>query len=217
MPARGVPISDALTFGWETFKKNWLFLIGLFVAVGVITGVLESVDEYDAIEATYFEFVLTVITFLVNLVLELGVIAIMLKFRDGVEPEFVDLFNRAGLVLQFTVATVIYALMVLVGLVFFVVPGIYLGIRFYFYGYFIVEEEAGPFEALGKSAQLTEGVRLELFLFFLALLGINMLGILCFGFGVLVSVPVSALALAHVYRHLQGRLPGAESRVVKPA
>ena len=61
MASKNVPVSEALTFGWETFKKNALFLIGLYVAVGVVTGVLERADEFTSIESTYFAFVIGVI------------------------------------------------------------------------------------------------------------------------------------------------------------
>jgi uncharacterized membrane protein len=208
MANKNVPFSEALTFGWETFKNNALFLIGLYVAVGVITGVLERADEYAAVDSTYFSFVIGVIAFLVNMLLELGLIAINLKFKDDINPEFVDLFNRLPLVFHYTAASILYAAMVIVGLVFFIVPGIYLGVRFHFYGYFIVEEEAGPIEALQKSSALTEGVRMDLFLLGLMLIGINIVGLICLFVGLLVSLPITGLAMAYVYRALLGSQPG---------
>ena len=203
MIKKDVPISGAFTFGWETFRNNVLFLVGVTIAVALINSVLEITDNYGPVEYGYFGFVIYVIAMLVNAVVELGLIAIMLAFRDGRMPEFVDLFNRAPLVFHYIAATILYGVMVLVGLVFLIVPGIYLAVRFGYYGYFIVDEEVGPIEALKKSSDLTEGVRMDLFLFGALLIGLNILGLLALFVGVLVTVPMSHLACAHVFRHLQ--------------
>lgn len=204
MAAKSVPFSQSLTVGWDIFKQNTLFLIGLVVAVGLINGVLERADEYSNVNSEYFRFVINVIAFLINCLVELGVINIVLKFIDGKKPEFADLFNRLELALPFAVATVLYALMVIVGLVFFVFPGIYFAVRFCYYGYFIVDEGVGPIEAFQKSATLTEGVRMDLFLFGLMIVGLILLGCLLLFVGLLVAVPVASLAIAFVYRHLKG-------------
>lgn len=203
MATKAFQFGEPLTFGWETFKKNALFLIGLTVAVGVITGVVEGADEYAGVDSTYIGFVLWVIAFLVSGVLEMGLIKINLKFRDGSSPEFADLFSEVGLVLQYAVAGVLYGLMVVVGLLFFIFPGLYLATRFCFFGYYIVEEHLDPLDALRRSSKLTEGVRMDLFLFGVLIAGFNLLGLLCLGVGLLVTVPVSRLAIAHIFRHLQ--------------
>jgi len=41
--------------------------------------------------------------------------------------------------------------------------------------------------------------------FAIILIGINMLGALCFFVGLLVTIPISMVAMAHVYRQLQTR------------
>ena len=205
MANKTLAFSEALTFGWETFKSNALFLIGVVVAVGVINGVVAMADEYGGIESNYTRFVINVIEVLVNGVLKMGLIVIALKFRDGTTPEFADLFNRLPLILHYIAATMVYLLMVAIGLVFFIVPGIYLAVRFSFYGYFIVDEHAGPIEALKKSSALTDGVRVELFLFFAMLIGINVVGTLALLVGLLVTMPLGALATAFVFRNLQSQ------------
>jgi len=140
----------------------------------------------------------------------------MLAFVDGRIPEFEDLFNRAPLLFHYVAATILFTLMVVVGLVFLIVPGIYLAIRFGYYGYFIVDEEVGPIEAFKKSSDLTEGVRMDLFLLFALLIGLNIVGALVLLVGLLVTVPLSQLICAYVFRHLQGPVaegPISERRV----
>jgi uncharacterized membrane protein len=214
---RKVPISAALTFGWETFKNNALFLIGLTVAVYVIGFYIGFAGENERVDFKYFQFVVDVIGWLVEIVLSMGLIAISLKFVDGVHAEFSDLFRSAPLVFHYVAASILYGLMVAFGLCLLIVPGIYLAIRFGFFSYFIVDEGAGPLDALQKSSQLTEGVKMDLFLLALTVAGLNVLGLLLFAVGLVVSVPVTCLMGAYVFRKLVPEPPETETQIAQAA
>jgi uncharacterized membrane protein len=81
-------------------------------------------------------------------------------------------------------------------------PGIYFAIRFYLFIYFIVDKKAGIIESLKRSWEITKGQAWNLFLFNLVLLAINLLGAICLLIGLLVTIPISELATAFVYRKL---------------
>ena len=57
-------------------------------------------------------------------------------------------------------------------------------------------------DALKLSYEMTTGHFMELFLFFLSVLVINVIGLLLFGIGLLVTVPITGIAGAYVYRKL---------------
>ena len=84
------------------------------------------------------------------------------------------------------------------------------------YGYVIVDTGAGPIDALKKAAELSEGIRMDLFLFALMLFGINVIGLLVLGVGILVTVPITGLAMTFVYRHVQPG-PAEEPKSVEEA
>ena len=56
--------------------------------------------------------------------------------------------------------------------------------------------------ALKRSSAITRGVKWDLFIFGIMFFGLNILGVLCLLVGLFVSIPVSALAVAFVYRKL---------------
>ena len=93
--------------------------------------------------------------------------------------------------------------MISIGLLFLIVPGIILGIQFYFAFYSIIDKEMGPIEALERSAVLTRGSRWDLFAFFIAVIFLNFLGALCFLIGLFITIPMSLFATAYIYRKLQ--------------
>lgn len=217
MTNREVPISAAMTFAWETFKTNFLFVIGLFIAVSFIVAFVNLVGESDSVDTWFAQVIVEIIGTLVELMLDMGVIVITLKLVAGEKSEFSDLFSRAGYVLHYLAAAVIVGVMVVLGLVFLIVPGIYVGIRLSFFGYYIVDEGVGPLDALQKSWDLTRGVVMELFLFWLLVFAINLVGVLFLLVGIFASLPVTALMTAYMFRQLQGPPPDAETQVAQAA
>ena len=67
---------------------------------------------------------------------------------------------------------------------------------------FIIEDGDNPIDAMKKSWYMTKGFVVELFLFYLLIIGINLLGAIAFGIGLIVSMPVSTLAYAYMYRKI---------------
>jgi uncharacterized membrane protein len=84
-----------------------------------------------------------------------------------------------------------------------------LALMFMFTTFLVIERELGPIEALKESNRITRGHKWNLLGLLLMLILVNLLGVLALIVGLLVSVPVTMLALTHVYRVLGG---AAEAR-----
>ena len=69
----------------------------------------------------------------------------------------------------------------------------------------VIDRERGPIEAMKESMRVTRGYKWYLLGFALVLTLLNVLGLLAFVVGLLVSIPVSLLAFMHAYRTLAGR------------
>jgi uncharacterized membrane protein len=89
-----------------------------------------------------------------------------------------------------------------VGTILLIVPGIIWALKFQFYGYYIVDKNLKPVDALKMSAMSTSGKKGNLFVFFVLLGLINFLGLIALLVGLLISVPVTLLAYVYVYRLL---------------
>lgn len=196
--------SEAVLFGWNTLKKNFGFFLGMLaiiVAVNLLVGLVISSFSEEAPKALVIA--VSVISWILDLLIGMGVIRITLKFCDQEQATYRDLFSAYRLLLNYLVGSIVYGIMVGIGLVFLVAPGIYLAVKYQFYDYLIVDRGMGPIEAIKRSGVLTEGVKWNLVLFWLALVGINILGMIALGVGLIATVPVSWLANAYVYRRLQ--------------
>ena len=83
---------------------------------------------------------------------------------------------------------------------------IYFGTRFMFATYYVVDQKLGPVESIRASWRTTRGVVWKLVGLIFVLAFINMIGVLAFVVGVLVTIPISLVASAYVYRSLVGDL-----------
>jgi uncharacterized membrane protein len=192
-------IKEALSFGWQSFKSRIGFFIGLFLlyeALMVIPqlGVQRVADHGLAVP-------LAVIILIFEWFLQAGIIKISLAVADGEDTQIGDLFSGGPVLLPFVLATLLYILAMGFGFL-LIVPGIIFFIMFQYYGYFIVDKKMGPVEALKASAALTKGVRWKLFGFGLVIGLLNIGGALLLLLGLFVTIPVSQMAIAHVYRKL---------------
>ena len=212
---QSLPIGDTVSFGWDTFKKWAALLVGLTICVAFVEGLMETIRD-EVIADNYnsqLQFLFFIAVALVNSTLELGMTNVTLKLRDKGKAEFADVFNIFDRVPFFIVSVFFVLVLVGVGLIFLIIPGIYVAIRLQFVGFRILEGD-NPIEALQNSWAITRGHVLELLMFDLLLFGIILAGIIALLVGVLVAVPVAGLALADMYRFLK---PSGEGAVVAPA
>jgi uncharacterized membrane protein len=196
---QGLPVGPSLDFGWNTFKDNAVFLVGVYLAAVFVPALIAWADE---VLGGRMDFLMWFVHLFVTLVIEIGLVKIALKFEAGEMPEFANLFDGIERVPSLFVATLVGAAAVIAGLILLIVPGIIVGLRFMFVGFVVVDQKAGPIDALQKSWELTRGYTFDLFLFALAIFGINLLGCILFGVGVFVTMPVTALAMTRIYRVL---------------
>ena len=85
------------------------------------------------------------------------------------------------------------------GIVITITNIIWVSLRFQFYQYIIVDEECGSIQALKKSYELTNTHINLLLQSLLILIGINCLGLLVFGVGLLITIPLSMLFWVKLY------------------
>lgn len=214
-------IGEAIKFGWEKFKAHFLFLwltLGVVVLISIVTSSLEKAVEHEE----FILLVVSLISIFVTMLLELGLIALYLKLMDtDQEGKIAELFSQYRLFWRYLGGTILYVVMVIFGLILLIIPGIYLALKYQFFVYLLVDKNMKVFEALQTSARMTAGEKWQLLGLSLALLALNIAGALALLIGLLVTIPVSALAYVYVYRKLSKRLeqsmdPATPTPVVPP-
>jgi uncharacterized membrane protein len=134
-----------------------------------------------------------------------GVNRAVLGLLAGRPPQIEMVFGGFDRVVQALAAGIVMCLLIGVGLLFLIVPGIYLALMWSLTNLVIAETQQDFWTAMQTSADLTKGYRWEIFCLCLALIPVYILGLLVCGIGVVVSQSVATVAFALVYRFLQAR------------
>lgn len=199
-------ISSAIGYGWKTVTKKLGFFIVLLLIIFVVTGIPSFLAAiFDADKNEGIGFIIRIVGWVIQLTVSLGVVHVALKIYDKKKATFSDLFQKIHLIIPYFIASFIYGLIVVVGLILLIVPGIIWGIKYRYFIYFMVDKNLGPIDALKASSKLTQGVKWNLFFFGLALILVNIIGFICLIVGLFITIPLSMMAEAYVYRKLQGK------------
>lgn len=189
---------DALSTGWKTTKSRFPLLLAYVGTLILLGGVRFLIDK--PIDSVIIKAVIGIGFQILNWFLTFNALAVSLKLVDDQEATYADFWRPQANFLFYVLATLLYGLIIGLGTLLLIVPGIIFGLMLMFYGYAMIEKKLGPIEALKESKRLTDGVKWELFLFSLLAIGLNLLGFLALIVGVLVTMTVTFIAMAHLYR-----------------
>ena len=189
-------ISEVAGTSWKFTKSQIWVLAGMFLAYCVVTGILNLITS-----SSY------VLNLLVQLIIgslfTLGFIRNMFQTMDGEEPQFSAYGQEARKFLHYLVANILYSIIVCIGIVLLIIPGIYLAIRLQFFQQYIVSEErCSAIDALKKSWELTQGQAMPLFLLALVQIGLTLLGLILLVVGLFVAIPLIVMMQCYVFRKL---------------
>lgn len=177
----------------------------------------------------------TIVPFVLFSIVQLGLIKICLNLIDDEEPRFKDLFSCFHLLLKYFAGSIFFFLSIATPICLFIITFIFskqyipqlfniiigivaiifaaiLKIRLQFYTYFITDADLGPINALKKSFTITKGSTYNLFLFEFLSNFINGVGIFAFAVGLFITIPITMLAKAFIYRNLIISLGGIQSK-----
>jgi uncharacterized membrane protein len=188
---------------WNAFKSHpRVFVISMLILFAS-WGALEL-----AVVAFYrFGFVVWLVLhfafFLVFSGLMVGLDGIALQAVDGKTPELTGLTTLMVRGPTFLLAFGIYSVAVVGGFVLLIVPGIYVAVRYAFFGQVFATRSTSAFEALRDAAAISSGHWWTVCSLFLVNLALNLAGAAFLGLGLLITFPLSLLATSNLYRSLQ--------------
>ena len=91
----------------------------------------------------------------------------------------------------------------ILSIIIMIIPVMYLSVRLQFYEYFLIDEECGVIESIIKSASISKGYVLELFILGAILSLIILISIIPMGLGLIFSIPLSTITISYVYLKLK--------------
>lgn len=218
----------------EALRGNWVTAVLVYLVAGLLMGGSDSpsfnfnlnieaghVDFSASQELEHFlegtlglavplvltlSLVLLVARLALGGVMSMGRATYSLNLIDGAEAEFADLFAGFRRFYDALIMNVVSILMVFLGMLLFVIPGIILGYAYAMAPYILAENpDISGTEALRLSRQMMKGHKWELFWLELTFIGWSILAAFTLGLGNLALEPYKGISKASFYRDVQAQ------------
>ena len=210
-----IDLNDIFSRTWEIFKEQWGMCLAVVVIVGVINFGVNMVvslvcqgigaaagDEVIMIMASLFG---NVVTTVFSIWISIGQSLYFLKVARGQTAEISDIFAGGPWFFSILVASILVGLIVMVGFVLCIVPGVIFALMFSQFYYLILDRNVGVMDSLNISKEIMTGNKLTLFLIWLVGIALFVLGCLPCCLGLLAVVPFLTLLAPVTYLVMTGQ------------
>jgi uncharacterized membrane protein len=188
-----VKSGDYFRAGWEIFKKFPVGFVGYFILTLVITVVLRFIPIIGPLA-----------TFVIAVPLNAGFFVVSAKLLKNQIPEFADFFSGFKLFPQLALLGIVSSILVLLGFICLIVPGIYLIVSYIFALMLVLDRGLNFWPAMETSRRSVQTGWFKIFGFLLLLFLLNLVGILALGVGLLVTAPLSHCIVSAAYDDIFG-------------
>lgn len=207
-------VGHAIGVGWAATKANPLPLVGGFTLVLIINQGIQSAlqsalgmsgNPADPMAAITSAAAFLPIALVLGIYFTIGQFRVAIAAARGEEFQFARFFSGFDRLLPGILVSIVVYLGIILGLVFLIIPGIIISLGWSMVLPLLSDSRAGLGEMLSESWHATKGQRGQIFLFYVACVGVALLGLLGLVVGVLVAIPVIMIAMAEVYMCVTGR------------
>jgi hypothetical protein len=208
-------LGDIFSRTWNIFKEQWGMCIVALLVVLVISfavnfivgcgfGIVGHAAKSQALQF-FLSLIAHVATTLFGVWLGIGQAKYFLKVARGQTAEIGDLFSGGPLFVNVLLGSLLVGVIVLVGLLACVVPGVVLSLMFSQFYYLILDRNVPVLESLSQSRELTNGNKMTLFLIWLVATGLTVLACIPCFLGLIVVVPYLTLMVPVIYLAITGQ------------
>lgn len=183
--------------GWEICKQNLGGFVGFTVVLVLIGLALGALPERLA-------GLRSIINLVISGPLVAGFYIVAFKLMKQQAVAFGDFFRGFNNFLPLFLTNLLVSIFTAIGFILLIVPGIYLAVAYLFSIPFVVGRKFDFWEAMESSRKVITKQWFGIFVFLLALLGINIVGALLLGVGLLVTIPLSSCAIAAAFEDIVG-------------
>lgn len=198
---------------WQIVKKNIVFLIGIFGGVYLFLELLTYLSNL-AINSLLIGLITSLLNLFFFCLFFLGITKIVVKLSQSEEITIKDLFSQWNLIFNFFVlylfSIIVFYLLHRFFMFFavntglpdlfalawlFIVVFIFL-LFFSFINFFMVKYQMGPINSFKQNFLVVKKDILAVFVFYLIFLILNLLGLMVFYIGFILTLPITFLAQA---------------------
>lgn len=191
----------ALAYGWRRMKANaLLFLLAAFIAIVIDIPLRGNSMDFNG-EATdaIYSLLFFAYALLFHPVVDYGISFIFLQGVRGDKVQIQSVFDGFKNYVNIILASLLVFGLVIIGLIVFIVPGIYVACRLAFVSYLVMDEGLDPVGAVEASWRLTKGHAFKIFLLGVTCIFMFFGGLVLLLVGVLPAIMWACSSFAALY------------------
>jgi len=208
-----ISISNIVSEAWTLFKEHASSIIVILLVYLVTNSIISFIGVAVMGDSILITFIFQIIQSIIGIILALGFNRILLNIINGESYEVNTLFSQTNfsLVLNTIIGSVVIGIAIIVGLVFLILPGLYIAFRLQFFNYALLEQETPNFsDAIKTSWDMTKGHVIDLVVIAIVSGIIVIGGVLALIIGLFVAIPVISLMSVLVYKNLKTKAVDTE-------
>lgn len=196
-----ISITQALSASWELFKKNWPLIVGVMLVSMFGSNLVDKFIQ-EMFWRSPIAGILKLVMSLVAVWVQMVMMFIFLKIVRKQKVTTDGVMSTVGSYVNYLITAILYGLMVAVGMIFLIVPGVYLALKYGFALIAVVDKNVSFSKAFAMSAKMTQGRMMEFLIFAIAMILVSISGVLALGVGVIVTSALASLSFAMLYDKL---------------
>ena len=221
-----VDIVATFTDAFEIIKQNPAEAIGgamgimfltlvinviLALIQGVIVGILSTAMSQTGSESAMYgvmaiqgvlQLFSTVILIIIQGVLTGGYYIMWLRMVRGEEVSFNNFMEVKPFILPLILTTLLMQLCIFGGMLLLVVPGIIISLGIWVAPMVVLDKNLSPVDANKGAWRITDGYKVDIFLFGILMTVVNMIGMIPCGLGLILTIPLSLGGVVSFYNQI---------------
>jgi phage FluMu protein Com len=234
-----IDLGDVMGRAWTIFKDQWAMCLGALVVVGICNAVFgfmtgrllpflnpafvipKNIPPQQLFDVMIQQFPRIYVSGAIKGYVDLlftawtltGLGIVYLKIARGQQASIGDVFTGGKYYVNMLLTMIVFNILVQIGLLFLIIPGIILSLMFHQYFYLIIDRNMGIGDSLSMSKEITTGNKMTLFLIGLACAGIGIVAAIPCGLGLFVAAPYFGLMNAVIYLRMTGQPTADQMRM----
>ncbi|MEX6501787.1 hypothetical protein [Pseudomonas zhanjiangensis] len=213
-------IGELLGESWQRIKGTKGIIMGGFLVfyvvmlvasfvLGGVFGVLGALNE-NPVTLIVGQLLISILSSAVAYPFMAGINMVGIRRAADQPLSFNEIFSHFGRTLPLVITAVLMMVLIYLGMLLLVLPGLYLAIAYMLAIPLVVERGLSPWQALEASRKAISQHWFKVFGLFLLLGLITILSVIPLGIGLVWSIPLFVIAMGVLYRTIFGVLPAAQ-------
>ncbi len=211
----GVILSEA----WNSLKANTSLVLKIFGLLIIISIAANLVVQVSASVSDLLSLIAQLANMVVQMLLGVGTLYISIAVAMEKPVELSMLWKLTDRLAPYFIVSMLYGLLVSVDFLLLIFPGIIWATKYGMAAMIVAWKKMNAMDAMHLSAQMTNGYKWQLFVLYLVFLVINVAAALALMVGLLITIPLSYLAMGIIFAKLAAQVPELqqEEQPIAPA